>query len=614
VIRPGGRPGRRITARSGPASLICSLAVLAATALAGPAGAQGTTTTTAVPNPWVAGVGGYLTLGLDQTPTGCNPNTAAGNTWADHLVLEPVLPSSFVVGPGNAPSYDSAVINQAEVVNTSPQTVVYTINSKAVWSDGVPITAADFIYAWQQQRGPGADGAGTVNDDVASTQGYRDIASVKGSHDGRTVTVVFARPFADWRMLFNDLLPAHVMNKVGWNPSCTTVDPAVDLSGGPFKIGAVVPGKKIVLVRNPLWWGQAADLNRLTIRFATGPAQLTHWLQAGTAQVVQPSSFGPTLLEQVTQQPSQNSSITVSSTFLQLEYSTTSAITGDLAVRQAISHAVNRQSLVNSVVGWADTSIVPSASHLYSQTQGNYPGPKTPSLEQAGQPTTTTTTTPNPPTAARPFPLTSDPDQTERLLISAGYVKGPSGTWVQPNGKPLVLTLAVDEGDAWAVKSSTVVVRQLKAAGIGVTVRPAPTATATGQDLAGGTADAAILPYTATPYGSQAIAWYTTMLGTPGVAGSQDWSRFSDPALDTVLTQASQNLNPVNAATMYAQADAILWQQMVGLPLFAEPTVMAWSTYIAGVGPNPNGPGLLWYPQTWSLRVPPTSPNTVPPT
>ena len=128
---------------------------------------------------------------------------------------------------------------------------------------------------------------------MASTQGYRDIASVKGSHNGRTVTVVFAQPFADWQMLFNDLLPAHVMEKVGWDPGCTTVDPAVDLSGGPFKIGAVVPGKKIVLVRNPHWWGQAADLDTMTIRFATGPAQLTHWLETGTAQVIEPSVVRP---------------------------------------------------------------------------------------------------------------------------------------------------------------------------------------------------------------------------------------------------------------------------------------------------------------------------------
>ena len=89
-----------------------------------------------------------------RLPTGCNPNTTAGDTWADQLVLEPVLPSAFIVTPAGSSTYDSAVISQAEVVSTTPQTVVYTIDPKAVWSDGVPITAADFIYAWQPAARP----------------------------------------------------------------------------------------------------------------------------------------------------------------------------------------------------------------------------------------------------------------------------------------------------------------------------------------------------------------------------------------------------------------------------------------------------------------------------
>ncbi len=58
------------------------------------------------------------------------------------------------------------------------------VNPKAVWSDGVPVTADDFIYAWQSQRGDGVDVDGQP-DQVASTLGYRDVASVTGSHGGR---------------------------------------------------------------------------------------------------------------------------------------------------------------------------------------------------------------------------------------------------------------------------------------------------------------------------------------------------------------------------------------------------------------------------------------------
>ena len=69
---------------------------------------------------------------------------------------------------------------------------MYTLNPKAVWSDGVPITAKDFEYAWAQERGdPTSDPT-----PWRARAGYRDIRSIKGTNKGRTVTVVFRTPFA----------------------------------------------------------------------------------------------------------------------------------------------------------------------------------------------------------------------------------------------------------------------------------------------------------------------------------------------------------------------------------------------------------------------------------
>jgi peptide/nickel transport system substrate-binding protein len=549
-----------------------------------------------------------MTVGIDRAPTGCNPNSALGDTWADHLVLEAVLPSAFIVTPKDDSVYDSAVITQAELQSTSPQTVVYTINPEAVWSDGKYITATDFIYAWQQQRGD-ADSDGVPGGGSASTLGYRDIKSIKGTNHGRTVTVVFKTPFSDWQSLFNDLLPAHVMTKVGWDPGCSTVDPTVDLSGGPFQIASVVPDKKIVLVRNPKWWGQAPYLDRLVIRIASGPAQLTSWITSGKVQAVQPTAYDQTFLEQITADPSIQSTAAISSTFLQLEFSVTSPVTGDQNVREAIAHAVDRQALANQMVGWDDTSIVPSSSHLYSQSQNAYPSPRTPAPQIAAQPGYSPPTTSATPTAAQPFPLTDTPADTDRLLQTAGYVKQLDGSWALPDGTPLVVRVAVDQGDAWAAQTGALLIGQLQAAGIGVTQVLADGATATGQDLATGAADAAVLPFTSSPYPTQAIAWYTPLLGAPGHDGSENWSNLDDPTLNGLLTKAAQQLNPDTASPLYTEADADLWNQMVALPLFAEPTVLAWSSYAAGVGENPNGPSLFWSVQGWGLRVPPDSPE-----
>ena len=50
------------------------------------------------------------------------------------------------------PQVNTDLLESVEATSTSPLTIQYVINPKAVWSDGVPVTADDFIYAWQSQR------------------------------------------------------------------------------------------------------------------------------------------------------------------------------------------------------------------------------------------------------------------------------------------------------------------------------------------------------------------------------------------------------------------------------------------------------------------------------
>jgi peptide/nickel transport system substrate-binding protein len=545
---------------------------------------------------YVPAVGGTLTVGIDQQPTACNPNTEAGNTAADRLLLEPVLPSSFLVSDSGTSQYDQAVIVQAELQSTTPETVVYTIDQQAVWSDGVPITAADFIYAWQQQRGviTGPDGSPP---DVATTAGYNDIKSVVGSNKGKTVTVIFSTPYADWQSLFNDLVPAHVMEKVGWSPDCHTLDPAIDLSGGPYVLHSVTP-QTIVLTRNPKWWGQPAKLDRVVIKEASDAAQLAHWLRAGVIQVAQPSSFSEAFLQAVTNMPYVRSEVNVSSTFLELEFSTLALATDSTQVRLGIAHAIDRQDLVNDVAGFSTISITPSASHIYSQTQNPYPSP--PNAQPINVETPTTTTVPP---SSGVFPSGADLASSARELEAAGYFRIGTGPWTDATGKPLVLRLVVDGADAWAQNTATLLVDQLSRAGITVEVSTASSAIAAGSALALGSADAALLPLTTGPYTTQTSAWYTPILGSTGEAGSQDWTDYDSTKVNELFTEAMEELDPLTAEPFYAQADQLLWTDMVALPLFAEPTVLAWSDFTTGIGPNPFGPGLLWQLETWGLQT-----------
>ena len=117
---------------------------------------------------------------------------------------------------------------------------------------------------------------------------------------------------------------------------------------------------------------------------------------------------------------------------------------------------------------------------------------------------------------------------------------------------------------------------------------------------------------TFTPYMSQTLAWYTMLLGAPGKNGSKNWTNYSNSQFDRLVQTASQQLNPNTAAGYYAQADTQLWDEMVSLPLFAEPTALVWSRTIGGVNPCRAATSLLWFAQLWAVRAPESTSNTTP--
>ena len=558
---------------------------------------------------YVGVAGGAISFGMTESPTGCNPNTPGGDTPGTLTVLGAVLPSPFVVNGSGMSVANSNLIVQSELVNTRPQTIVYTLNPKAVWSDGVPITADDFKYAWEQQRGEAG-----VSADLTSIAGYRDIASVTGSNGGHTVTVKFNNAYADWQRLFNDLLPAHVMEKVGWDPTCSTVDRAIDLSGGPFMIGSVT-GSTVKLVQNPKWWGTPANARSITVHVASSTAQLAQWMSSGFVQVAEPTTVTPSFLTSTTGLPGASSDVDTSATQLQLEMA--SSLDGQLSpdIRTAIALSINRQSLVNQLAGWAVPGIAVGDSHIYVQGQPGY------------KPTTTavpTTTIPVPSSSTSTttvdaggsvnFPVTPVPSQAAAFLTASGLSRTnpASPYWHSAFGIPFTLRLAIDQSDPWAVQAAPMIKDDLAAAGLDVMQFDVSSATTAGEALAAGYADMALMPQTFTPYLSQTLAWYTQLLGSPGKNGSADWPNYVNGQLDQLVQTASQQLNPNTAAGYYQQADTQLWDQMVSLPLFAEPAALAWSRTIGGVTPTPRSTALLWFAQLWAVRVAESTKSTTP--
>ncbi|HUY86859.1 MAG TPA: ABC transporter substrate-binding protein, partial [Acidimicrobiales bacterium] len=238
-------------------------------------------TTTTVPTPEL------LNYAAPSLPANFNPLTPAGDSIATLQVMAQIWPSPFIISPQFTPALNFSFTSSAELVSVAPETIVYQINPKAKWSDGVPVSADDFIYNWHAQSGDSQfTDVGGAQFEVDSTLGYSDIASVIGSNNGETVTVVFKQPYSDWESLFSPLVPAHIAQKYGWNSGFSSFDPKIEVSAGPFEIQSSTSGS-LVLMRNPSYWGPPAQLSEINFILVTTPDSYAGDLANGHIQLVE---------------------------------------------------------------------------------------------------------------------------------------------------------------------------------------------------------------------------------------------------------------------------------------------------------------------------------------
>jgi peptide/nickel transport system substrate-binding protein len=130
----------------------------------------------------------------------------------------------------------------------SAMTITIDVTPEAVWSDGTPITAADFVCTWNAiMNTPGS----------ISTTGYDQIVSVAAGASDKQVVFDYATVYAPYKNLFNYVLPAHLVT----DPTCMDVSgdflDAIPVSGRPWQLESWSPDQAI-LVPNAAYWGDDA--------------------------------------------------------------------------------------------------------------------------------------------------------------------------------------------------------------------------------------------------------------------------------------------------------------------------------------------------------------------
>jgi peptide/nickel transport system substrate-binding protein len=509
--------------------------------------------------------GGTVTFAAGGYPTGFNNNTSKDNGTEVQNVIANVYPSVFRTHPDLLPHLDTELMDGAELTAEQPQTVIYRIRGDAVWSDGTPISADDFAYFWEQQNG-------TIKDnDVASTVGYQDIGSVTGTAGGKTVTVRFDRPFADWQTLFSNLLPSHYVRQQpgGWNTGLDRRPERIP-SGGPFRIAGHDRDKSLTLERNPRYWGRPAHLDRIVMRVLPDAEAQANAMINGEADIIYPRPQVD-LVRRVQGLPGVASQVQFGLSFEHLTFNLRHPILQDLAVREAIALAIDRQQLLERTVGLFSDRAQVLGNRIWMVGQRGYE-------DYSGG-------------YGR-----GDLQAATARLERAGWVEGAGGVRVK-NGRKLLLSYVTTQGDTTRYRGGELLQDQLAKVGVDLDVRPVDSQMLFGDRLPNGGFEIAGFSWVGTPFavsGSRDI--YVT-------GGGGNYGRFSDPEVDALFEQATAELDPARSTALANQIDRKLWEGLPVIPLYQRPTFLAWREGLRNVVENPSNEGPLWNAESWAFAA-----------
>lgn len=371
---------------------------------------------------------GEVVVGVDSIAGGYNPHNFADQSAMTTALSQMALPSVFRPGKDGTPQLDRTLMVSAAVTKAKPYTVTYQIRSDASWSDAAPVAAEDFVYLREQL---------TSQSGVLDSAGYRLITDIKARDAGKTVEVVFAKPYPGWRGLFTNLLPAHLLKDApgGWSGALQTNFPA---TAGPYTVKTLdVDRGEVVLERNDRYWGVPATLDRIVLRRAEQDT-LVDALKQGHDQMalVGTDSVGantlgdlaPTVTSSTIARPS------VSTVYLRPVRQLT-----DLPVRQALIALLDRAQLITVGTGNGPASQLPAASQTLAPTEQGY-------------------------VPTMPADVVYNPAAAETLLTGAGYTRTSAG-WAR-DGRPFELTIGVDKARPADVRVAKEIQRQLAAGGV----------------------------------------------------------------------------------------------------------------------------------------------------
>ena len=424
----------RLVAAAGAAALALGLGLGAS------AGASASTSA----SPSASGEKVTLTIGITQDIDSANPFTGiVAEAYEVYQLQYPTLldysAADFSIVPGLAESWEESA---------DKTTWTYKIRPGLTWSDGEPLTAKDVEYTFNR----------ILNGEYEQTNFGSYTANITKvvATDDTTVVMTVSKPSPIMEKLAVYILPQHIWKDIdekevkSYKNEGTETDPTV--GAGPFVMVERQVGQFIRFKANESYFRGKPKVDEVVFRIYGNADALGQALIKGEIDFA--DSMEANVWKSLEGKPGITTVGATYSGFNELAFNTGAALDDgtpigdgnpllkDVKLRQAIGWAIDRQALVDKVLGGNGTvgsTIIPPIYSLLHTEPAN--------------------------------PVTYDPEKAKQLLDAAGYTEGPDGVRQTADGKKLSFRLFARSDSDNSVKSVEFIQGYLKAVGIETEVK-----------------------------------------------------------------------------------------------------------------------------------------------
>ncbi len=435
----------------------------------------------------------------------------------------------------------------ADSWDISPNGLVITFHlRKGVrWHDGRPFTAADVLYTYQ-----------VTTDPQTPTAYAGDFLKVKKAEvlDDYTFRVTYDKPFAPALISWGAaVLPRHLLAGFDITRSPLARRP---IGTGPYKFKEWVAGQKIALVSNADYFEGRPYIDGYITRIIPDMATLFLELRS---QGIDISGLSPLQFKRQTEnklfQNNFNKYRHLAFAYTFLGYNLKNPLFTDKRVRQAISHAINKEEIISGVLlglGKPATGPFKPGTWAYNGNVKIY---------------------------------NFNPQKARELLAEAGWRDINGDGILEKDGKPFVFELVLSQGNETRQKCAEIIQRQLAEVGIAVKIRVLEWAAFINDFINKRRFDAVILGWTIPPDPDAYDVWHSSKTAPEEL----NFISYKNAEVDELLEKGRSTFNQRERKKYYDRFQEILAEDQTSTFFYVPDELTIINKRFRGIEPAPIG-------------------------